>query len=228
MTCRTPGRSRRASVLLQISSKISSSDPTQPLDKEDTAVGSHDLISGRDNIAAESAFPHDANKWVLVPMRRDSVASSPSAPGPTHAFLPKDRDMVQHIVHIYFERLNFHRPVFSRHEIEVICSTLQASCAPSISYFPSVPFPSSTTARMDSIEKLKTRPRALASSLGSTTIRPPKPSSTGQSASFASASGELCSCTTAARPFYSDARLLLPQTTRTSPIQCGPSPRGPT
>ncbi|KAH9011754.1 hypothetical protein EDB84DRAFT_1538678 [Lactarius hengduanensis] len=82
----------------------------QPLDK----VGSHGLISGRGSIAAESAFPHDANKWVLVPMRRDSVASSPSAPGPTHtfsAFLPKDRDMVQHIVHIYFERLNFHRPI---------------------------------------------------------------------------------------------------------------------
>ncbi|KAH9012866.1 hypothetical protein EDB85DRAFT_2222046 [Lactarius pseudohatsudake] len=53
-----------------------------------------------DSIAAESAFPHDANKWVLVPMRCDSVTSSPSTPGPTHtflAFLPKDRDMVQHI-----------------------------------------------------------------------------------------------------------------------------------
>ncbi|KAH8979320.1 hypothetical protein EDB86DRAFT_3108055 [Lactarius hatsudake] len=101
----------------------------QPLDKEDIAVGSHGLISGRDSIAAESAFPHDANKWVLVPMRRDSAASSPSAPGPTHtfsAFLLKDRDMVQHIVHIYFERLNFHRPVFSRHEFEVTLSQLYA------------------------------------------------------------------------------------------------------
>ncbi|KAH9178364.1 fungal-specific transcription factor domain-containing protein [Lactarius sanguifluus] len=101
----------------------------QPLDKEDIAVGSHGLISGRDSIAAESAFPHDANKWVLVPMRHDSVASSPSAPGPTHtfsAFLPKDRDMVQHIVHIYFERLNFHRPVFLRHEFEVTLAQLYA------------------------------------------------------------------------------------------------------
>ncbi len=101
----------------------------QPLDKEDIAVGSHGLISGRDSTAAESAFPHDANKWVLVPMRRDSVVSSPSAPGPTHtfsAFLPKDRDMVQHIVHIYFERLNFHRPVFLRHEFEVTLAQLYA------------------------------------------------------------------------------------------------------
>ncbi|KAH9057868.1 fungal-specific transcription factor domain-containing protein [Lactarius vividus] len=101
----------------------------QPLDKEDIAVGSHGLISGRDSIAAESAFPHDANKWVLVPMRHDNVASSPSAPGPTHtfsAFLPKDRDMVQHMVHIYFERLNFHRPVFLRHEFEVTLAQLYA------------------------------------------------------------------------------------------------------
>ncbi|KAH8990065.1 hypothetical protein EDB92DRAFT_1946707 [Lactarius akahatsu] len=85
---------------------------SQPLDKEDIVVGSHGLIPRRDNIAAESAFPHDANKWVLFPMRRDSIASSPSTPGPTHtfsAFLPKDCDMVQHIVHIYFERLNASR-----------------------------------------------------------------------------------------------------------------------
>ncbi|KAH8980297.1 hypothetical protein EDB86DRAFT_3248061 [Lactarius hatsudake] len=101
----------------------------QPLDKEDIAVGSHGLISGRDSIVAELAFPHDANKWVLVPMRRDSVASSPSTPGPTHtfsAFLPKDHDMVQHIVHIYFECLNFHRPVFLRHEFKVTLSQLYA------------------------------------------------------------------------------------------------------
>ncbi|KAH9045904.1 hypothetical protein EDB83DRAFT_2637995 [Lactarius deliciosus] len=62
-------------------------------------------------------------------MRRNSVASSPSALGPTHtfsAFLPKDRDMVQHIVHIYFERLSFHRPVFLRHEFEVTLTQLYA------------------------------------------------------------------------------------------------------
>jgi len=94
----------------------------QPLDKEDIAIGSHCLISGCDSMVASLAFPHDANKWVLVPMHCDSVISSPSAPGPTHtfsAFLPKDYDMVQHIVHIYFERLNFHWPIFLHHEFEV-------------------------------------------------------------------------------------------------------------
>ena len=100
----------------------------QPLDKEDIAVGSHGLISGRDSMAAETAFPNDVNKWVLVPMRRDSI-TSPNATGPTPAFstfLPKDRDMAQHIVNIYFERLNFHRPVFLRHEFEVTLSHLYA------------------------------------------------------------------------------------------------------
>ncbi|KAH8977702.1 hypothetical protein EDB86DRAFT_3067616 [Lactarius hatsudake] len=73
----------------------------QPLDK-----GGY---RGRDSIAAESAFPHDANKWVLVPMRRDSIAI-----------------WCKHIVHIYFERLNFHRPVFLRHEFEVTLAQLYA------------------------------------------------------------------------------------------------------
>ncbi|KAF8274801.1 hypothetical protein EI94DRAFT_1713097 [Lactarius quietus] len=93
----------------------------QPLDKEDIAVGSHGLISGRDSMAAETAFPNDVNKWVLVPVRRDSI-TSPNATGPTptfSTFLPKDREMAQHIVNIFFERLNFHRPVFLRHDFEV-------------------------------------------------------------------------------------------------------------
>ncbi|KAH9054583.1 hypothetical protein EDB83DRAFT_2506909 [Lactarius deliciosus] len=34
--------------------------------------------------------------------------------------------MVQHIVHIYFERLSFHRPVFLRHEFEVTLTQLYA------------------------------------------------------------------------------------------------------
>jgi hypothetical protein len=42
------------------------------------------------------------------------------------AFLPKDRDMVQHTVNIYFERLNFHRPVFLRHEFEQSLAQLYA------------------------------------------------------------------------------------------------------
>ncbi|KAH9158935.1 hypothetical protein EDB89DRAFT_2118334 [Lactarius sanguifluus] len=34
--------------------------------------------------------------------------------------------MVQHIVHIYFERLSFHWPVFLRHEFEVTLAQLYA------------------------------------------------------------------------------------------------------
>ncbi|KAI0293830.1 hypothetical protein BC826DRAFT_1141248 [Russula brevipes] len=93
----------------------------QPLDREDIAIGSHGLISGRDAITAEAAFQHDANKWVVIPLGRNSVMSSPNAAGsaPTlSVFLPKDRESVQSIVDVYFERLNYHRPVFLRHEFE--------------------------------------------------------------------------------------------------------------
>jgi hypothetical protein len=100
-----------------------------PLDREDIAIGSHGLISGRDTFAPGAVLPHDANKWVLIPMRRNSIVSSPDAPGAAGTFsviLPKDRDMVQYIVNIYFERLNFHRPVFLRHEFEAALTQLYA------------------------------------------------------------------------------------------------------
>lgn len=90
----------------------------QALDKEDIAVGSHGLISGRD--ASEAAFQHDVNKWVLIPMR-NSIISSPNAAGSAPSlsvFLPKDRELAHYIVNIYFDRLNFHRPVFLRDEFE--------------------------------------------------------------------------------------------------------------
>ncbi|KAI9512942.1 hypothetical protein F5148DRAFT_972578 [Russula earlei] len=101
----------------------------QPLDREDIAVGSHGLISGRDTIAAEAAFQHDVNKWVFIPMGRNTIMSSPNAANSAPAFsvfLPKDRELVQYIVNIYFERLNFHRPVFLRHEFEESLAQLYA------------------------------------------------------------------------------------------------------
>ena len=101
----------------------------QPLDREDIAVGSHGLISGRDTMAAEAVFPHDVNKWVLIPMRRNSIISSPDPPGAAttfSVFLPKDREMLQYIMNIYFNRLNFHRPVFLRHEFETALAQLYA------------------------------------------------------------------------------------------------------
>jgi hypothetical protein len=45
---------------------------------------------------------------------------------PLSVFLPKDRDLVQYIVNIYFERLNFHRPVFLRDEFEEALAQLYA------------------------------------------------------------------------------------------------------
>jgi hypothetical protein len=99
----------------------------QPLDREDIAVGSHGLISGRDSFAAEAAFQHDVNKWVLIPVGRNNIVPSSNTAGsePTFSvFLPKDRELVQYIVNIYFERLNFHRPVFLRHEFEAALAEL--------------------------------------------------------------------------------------------------------
>ena len=105
----------------------------QPLDKEDIAVGSNALISGRDRDITESALPRDAAKWVHIAVRRNSVAASPvpsATTSPTQSaatlatqysvpvWLPKDRDMVRTILDVYFERLNHHRPVFLRPEFE--------------------------------------------------------------------------------------------------------------
>jgi hypothetical protein len=127
----------------------------QLLDKEDIAVGSHGLISGRD--ASEAAFQHDVNKWVLIPMRNSTI-SSPNAAGyapPLSVFLPKDRELAQYIANIYFERLNSHRPVFLRDEFELNSTRasrsnmIQASHAPCILCSRSGRSRSSTTVHMD-------------------------------------------------------------------------------
>ncbi|TFY62180.1 hypothetical protein EVJ58_g4017, partial [Rhodofomes roseus] len=79
-------------------------------EKEDLAVGSGGLMSRRDQEIAE---PRDKSKWLTVKVRRDTATSQKIS-----VWLPKDRGMVQHIVDIYFTRLNFHRPVFSRPEFQ--------------------------------------------------------------------------------------------------------------
>ncbi|CDO76505.1 hypothetical protein BN946_scf184361.g4 [Trametes cinnabarina] len=100
-----------------------------PTDREDIAVGSSALISGRDRTTREpSAVPRDSNQWITVMMRRKSLISAPTTPGnpaqPEHApavqpvFLPKSRETVQEIVNAYFSRLNFHRPVLLRKDFE--------------------------------------------------------------------------------------------------------------
>ncbi|KAG5646106.1 hypothetical protein DXG03_004345 [Asterophora parasitica] len=94
-------------------------------DKEDLAVGSSGLSSGRDR--HESSLPRDSAHWIRVLVRRNSGSAPPNTlelapPLPIGAsvevWLPKDRKMVQHIVEGYFTRLNVHRPVFVRQDFE--------------------------------------------------------------------------------------------------------------
>ncbi len=101
-----------------------------PIDKEDLAVDSNGLTSGRDRELAEAATPKNSAKWMSVTVRRNSNAGEPPYPlslsGPisespsVEVWLPKDRVMAQYIVGVYFTRLNIHRPVFFRKDFEKI------------------------------------------------------------------------------------------------------------
>ncbi|KZV62773.1 hypothetical protein PENSPDRAFT_657862, partial [Peniophora sp. CONT] len=96
-------------------------------DKEDISVGGNALFSGRDREVSEGAAPRDPSMWLHHFVRRGSIAPVPT-PNPVQSsppkntmptmpvWLPKDRDFVNVIVNSYFERLNFHRPVFLMHE----------------------------------------------------------------------------------------------------------------
>ncbi|KAI0636191.1 fungal-specific transcription factor domain-containing protein [Trametes polyzona] len=99
-----------------------------PADREDLAVGSSALISGRDRALGEPAsVPRDGSQWITVSMRRNSIAPSlataGTSPGPQTAqtvpiFLPRSRETVQLILKAYFSHLNFHRPVLQQREFE--------------------------------------------------------------------------------------------------------------
>ncbi|TFK70307.1 hypothetical protein BDN72DRAFT_818996 [Pluteus cervinus] len=102
------------------------------LDKEDLAVGSSGLTSGRDR-EIEALTPKNTAKWMSVTLRRNSNPDPPntlSLSGPAsrapsvEVWLPKDRSMVQYIVGVYFSRLNMHRPVFFRKDFERVLSDL--------------------------------------------------------------------------------------------------------
>ncbi|KAJ6494665.1 hypothetical protein C8R47DRAFT_1116710 [Mycena vitilis] len=97
------------------------------VDKEDLAVGSSGLSSGRDRTLHEAAVPRDPAHWVTVTVRRGSNAFAnpphiatviPDLPNAMDIWLPKDRKMVDHIADIYFDRLNLHRPVFARRDFD--------------------------------------------------------------------------------------------------------------
>lgn len=87
-------------------------------DREDLAVGSNGLSSGRDQNITETSPPRDPTVWfsVSVPTAVNGVPS-PVASKLT-IWLPKDREMVNTIVDVYFNHLNLHRPVFFRSDFE--------------------------------------------------------------------------------------------------------------
>ncbi|KAG6864634.1 hypothetical protein C0991_008166 [Blastosporella zonata] len=98
------------------------------VDKEDLAVGSSGLSSGRDrDFNNEGAVPRDSTLWIRLLVRRNSGATAPntlelsstsSVSPAVEVWLPKDRKMVHLIVDRYFTRLNLHRPVFVRRDFE--------------------------------------------------------------------------------------------------------------
>lgn len=84
-------------------------------DREDLAVGSGGLTSGRDQNISESTVPHDPSKWTSASL---AINSSDLPGSKITVWLPKDRKMVNKIVDIYFTRLNIHRPVFFRSDFD--------------------------------------------------------------------------------------------------------------
>lgn len=88
-------------------------------DREDLAVGSNGLSSGRDRIS--EAAPRESQHWIAVLIRDNSgLQGSEHSVDAVNMWLPKDRDTVQRVVDAFFSRLNIHRPVFSRSDFEKI------------------------------------------------------------------------------------------------------------
>ncbi|KAF8124148.1 fungal-specific transcription factor domain-containing protein [Boletus edulis] len=87
-------------------------------DREDLAIGSYDLSSGRDQNISGASPPRDPNSWfsIFVPTSVPGV-QSPVVSKLT-IWLPKDREMVNKVVDVYFTHLNIHRPVFFRSDFE--------------------------------------------------------------------------------------------------------------
>ncbi|KAF8207584.1 fungal-specific transcription factor domain-containing protein [Mycena galopus ATCC 62051] len=105
------------------------------VDKEDLAVGSSGLSSGRDRSLTEASIPRDPARWVTVTVRRGSNASAhpphittvvPDLASAIDIWLPRDRKMVAAIADVYFSRLNIHRPVFARRDFDKALDDLYA------------------------------------------------------------------------------------------------------
>ncbi|KAF9474668.1 hypothetical protein BDN70DRAFT_959558 [Pholiota conissans] len=73
--------------------------------------------------------PRDPAQWISVSIRRGSGTGAsntlsfygPISKGPqVDIWLPKDRQFTYHIIDVYFQRLNIHRPVYARKEFDKI------------------------------------------------------------------------------------------------------------
>jgi hypothetical protein len=90
-------------------------------DSEDLAVGSSGLASERDRNVHESSAPKDSDRWMPVVMRRNTLAMLIHMVPPAESisiYLPRNRETMKRVVKTYFDHLNVHRPVFSRHQFE--------------------------------------------------------------------------------------------------------------
>jgi hypothetical protein len=91
-------------------------------DNEDLAVGSGGLTSGRDRHINEATLPRDSSRWMSVNLPRNRVEPSSTSNRLLQTFvkiwLPKDRKTVQHVVGVYFTRLNYNRPALDRIDFE--------------------------------------------------------------------------------------------------------------
>lgn len=84
-------------------------------DREDMAVGSGGLTSGRDRQHSNIGDypPQEPDLWLNVHVRVNAVSHQLVS-----IWLPRDRLMMAQVVEQYFSKLNIHRPVFARHEFD--------------------------------------------------------------------------------------------------------------
>ncbi|KAM6504431.1 Fungal specific transcription factor domain containing protein [Amanita muscaria] len=92
-------------------------------DREDLAVGSNGLSSGRDRSAHERV-PRESQHWISITVDCITFHDNTQQTENINVWLPKDREAVQRIVNVYFHRLNVHRPVFSRKEFDKILTDI--------------------------------------------------------------------------------------------------------
>lgn len=109
-------------------------------DREDLAVDYNGLTSGRDRSCHESVKPRNPSSWLPLTIPRSGAITTTLAfapcsppglsPSSVVVWLPKDRAMFKVIVDVYFNRLNIHRPIYTRKEFDSIVAGLYDQCAP--------------------------------------------------------------------------------------------------